>query len=200
MDGTQRGDGISTLIDHKALHICSQTIGTQSLESDTADTTRRETSPFRKERDMVGSRHTSHALLAVILKGTPADNDLTIEVTGSGQRRKMTGIETKRIIARTKCIAQREVTGKDTVIILDHLTGDDLTVSQQFGINVAAVSRCLAAGIHQVSTETDRITTLIIGTVRMDIKFLVRTDMIRLGFRPNKREKEYYQAKEFLHI
>ena len=145
-------------------------------------------------------RANKYALLAVILKGTPADNDLTIEVTGSGQRRKMTGIETKRIIARTKCIAQREVTGKDTVIILDHLTGDDLTVSQQFGINVAAVSRCLAAGIHQVSTETDRITTLIIGTVRMDIKFLVRTDMIRLGFRPNKREKEYYQAKEFLHI
>ena len=181
MDGTQRSDGISTLIDHKALNIRSQTVGTQRLESDAADAARRETSSLGKERDVVGGRHASHALLAVVLKGTPADNDLTVEVTGIGQRGKITGIETKRVIARAQRVAQREVTGKNTVIILHHLTGDDLAVGQQFSINVAAVSRCLRAGIQQVGTETDRITTLVIGTIRMDVKFLVRPDMTGLG-------------------
>ena len=156
-------------------------------------------SAFGKERDVIGSRHTSHTLLAVILKGTTADNNLTIEITGIGQRGKMTGIETKRIIAGTKRITQRDVTGKDTVIILHHLTGDDLTVSQQFGINVTAVSRCLEAGIYQVSTEPHRVAALIIGTVRMDIKFLMRPDRIGLGRQPNKREKKGNQNKEFFH-
>lgn len=53
MNRTQCGDGISTLIEHKALNICPQTVRTQSLESDTTDTTRGKMSAFGKERDVI---------------------------------------------------------------------------------------------------------------------------------------------------